>query len=174
MTEVKIIFASTRAAETALRGAGLSIGSRQGRSPRGILFGDYLIAKWRNLTMHERNALHGELLMHSDLDLVKAKIRADRVPPDALAFLQLAAESDERLKEAGMNDPEAAYGEIAVKCVLSDGRWRHLPWPAYAATAKIMAQRGDLDATNSVGRRVYRLPPKTPSDQTPHPPEPHP
>lgn len=55
-------------------------------------------------------------------------------------------------------DPEVEYGEIAVKCVLSDGRWRHLPWPAYAATAERMARRGDIESSESIGRTVYRLP----------------
>ncbi|WP_190305768.1 hypothetical protein [Roseicitreum antarcticum] len=67
MTEVKDHLRLNPRAETALRG-----GRAQYRQPprqaRRILFWYYLIAKWRNLTMHERNALHGELLMHSDLD----------------------------------------------------------------------------------------------------------
>lgn len=56
------------------------------------------------------------------------------------------------------HDPEPAYGEMAVRCVLVDGRWRHLPWPAYEATARTMARRGDLEAAESIGRMVFRLP----------------
>ncbi|AUR12900.1 hypothetical protein PhaeoP48_02938 [Phaeobacter inhibens] len=56
------------------------------------------------------------------------------------------------------NDPEPAYGEMAVRCVLADGRWRHLPWPAYAKSAQELAKRGDLEVSESIGRTVYRLP----------------
>ncbi|WP_109464381.1 hypothetical protein [Albibacillus kandeliae] len=58
---------------------------------------------------------------------------------------------------ADTDDPEKAYGEMAVRCVLADGHWRHLPWPAYETTARMMAERGDLEAAESIGRAVYRL-----------------
>lgn len=54
-------------------------------------------------------------------------------------------------------DPEEEFGEMAVKCVLADGQWRYLPWPAYEETARRMARRGELEASKSIGRNVYRL-----------------
>jgi hypothetical protein len=53
---------------------------------------------------------------------------------------------------------------MAVRCVLADGQWRRLPWPAYRATAKVMAERGALEAAESIGRLVYRLPPPATSN----------
>jgi hypothetical protein len=52
-------FEAMTAAETFLRTAGFSIGSNERGSPRGIMFGDYDISKWRNLNARERLALHG-------------------------------------------------------------------------------------------------------------------
>ncbi|ATF17108.1 hypothetical protein [Phaeobacter gallaeciensis] len=57
-----------------------------------------------------------------------------------------------------MPDPEQEYGEIAVRCILADGQWRHLPWPAYEATAMAMVKRGDIEATESIWRTAFRLP----------------
>jgi hypothetical protein len=44
-----------------LRAAGFSIASTCVGEPTGILFGDFLIAKWRNLTLFERAELHGTI-----------------------------------------------------------------------------------------------------------------
>lgn len=52
-------FSACNAAEDWLRVRGYSLGSMQGPSPRGILFGDYAIAKWRNLNAQERKELDG-------------------------------------------------------------------------------------------------------------------
>ncbi len=41
---------------------GFSVGRMQARSPRGILFGDFDIQKWRNLSRTEREELHGEMI----------------------------------------------------------------------------------------------------------------
>lgn len=38
---------------------GLSVGRMQGPEQRGILLGDFDVAKWRNLSHGERMALHG-------------------------------------------------------------------------------------------------------------------
>jgi len=43
---------------------GLSGGSSCRSGPLGLLFGDYAIAKWHNLTATERNQLHGTLTAH--------------------------------------------------------------------------------------------------------------
>lgn len=53
--------AARQAAEAALKAAGFSVGSRQRGAPSGILFGDYMIAKWRNMNAQERADLHGRM-----------------------------------------------------------------------------------------------------------------
>lgn len=40
---------------------GFSIGSMQRDQPMGLLFGDFKIAKWSNLSATERQALHGKI-----------------------------------------------------------------------------------------------------------------
>lgn len=54
-------FEAMRAAETFLQSAGFSIGSWQRGAPCGVMFGDYGIAKWRNLSRQEQAQLHGIL-----------------------------------------------------------------------------------------------------------------
>lgn len=54
-------FAAVRRAEQLLQAHGFSVGTTQRGSPRGILFGNYDIQKWRNLNVSERAALHGIL-----------------------------------------------------------------------------------------------------------------
>lgn len=54
-------FAPMYAAERFLEACGFSIGHCQRGSPRGILFGDFDIQKWRNLTEADREALHGTM-----------------------------------------------------------------------------------------------------------------
>ncbi len=54
-------FAAADAAERALARAGFSIGQTQVHAPRAILLGRYdWIAKWRNLTHHEKMVVDGE------------------------------------------------------------------------------------------------------------------
>lgn len=55
-------FDATNAAEEFLRLAGFSVGSMQRGDPRGIMFGDCDISKWRNLRETERQSLHGQML----------------------------------------------------------------------------------------------------------------
>ena len=52
-------FGAMRAAEDWLRARGFSVGSTCRGYPRGVLYGDYSIAKWRNLTSAEVAGLHG-------------------------------------------------------------------------------------------------------------------
>lgn len=54
-------FEAVRAAERFLAEAGFSLGIMQKGSPRGILFGDFDIQKWRNLREADREALHGTM-----------------------------------------------------------------------------------------------------------------
>jgi hypothetical protein len=43
------------------RAHGISVGQMQGPEPRGLLFGDYLISKWRGMNRAEIKALHGTI-----------------------------------------------------------------------------------------------------------------
>ena len=54
-------FDAPRSAELWLKEKGYSVGAMQGSAPRGILKGEFLIAKWRNLNAHDRNVLDGQL-----------------------------------------------------------------------------------------------------------------
>lgn len=52
-------FSACDAAERFCKELGLSVGTMQRRDPRGLMFGDIDIEKWRNLSDQERKALHG-------------------------------------------------------------------------------------------------------------------
>jgi len=54
-------FAAARAAENWLHEGGYSVGSSERGAPRGIMRGDVLIAKWRNLSRRERATLDGQM-----------------------------------------------------------------------------------------------------------------
>jgi hypothetical protein len=54
-------FAAVRAAEDWCEKHGLSVGAMERGKPRGLLFGDYAIAKWRNLRQADKDALHGTM-----------------------------------------------------------------------------------------------------------------
>lgn len=54
-------FQANYAAEAWCEKHGISVGRSQGMEPRGLLFGDFDIAKWRNLNAVERSALHGTM-----------------------------------------------------------------------------------------------------------------
>lgn len=54
-------FAAAHAAEDWCAKYGLSVGSMERGSPRGILFGDYAIAKWHNLRQADKDSLHGTM-----------------------------------------------------------------------------------------------------------------
>ncbi len=54
-------FTVTQRVDAALRECGFSVGRMQAHSPRGILFGDFDIQKWRNLDLADREALHGQV-----------------------------------------------------------------------------------------------------------------
>lgn len=54
-------FASYNAAEDWCRENGVSFGSMCSPSPTGLMWGEIVIAKWRNLTTKEIRQLHGTL-----------------------------------------------------------------------------------------------------------------
>ncbi|MBG6083176.1 hypothetical protein [Rubrivivax gelatinosus] len=54
-------FEATWAAERWCSERGISVGGAQRGAPRGLLYGDFVIAKWRNLRRDEIAALHGRM-----------------------------------------------------------------------------------------------------------------
>lgn len=52
-------FHALRCAETFLAVAGFSIAPGSAGDPTPIMFGDYIVAKWKNLTTRERVGVHG-------------------------------------------------------------------------------------------------------------------
>ena len=54
-------FEAFHAAEAWCAANGISVGRMQAGSPCGLMRGDFDIAKWRNLNVIERQALHGEM-----------------------------------------------------------------------------------------------------------------
>lgn len=67
MSEIVMTFADVGdfqamyAAEDWCKRHGYSVASAQRGSPRGLMRGDWLIAKWRNLTTKERGQLDGTM-----------------------------------------------------------------------------------------------------------------
>jgi hypothetical protein len=59
-------FPNQEAAVAWLKARGFSVGRMQAGSPRGVLFGDFEIMKWRNLRPADRATLHGMLLAGRD------------------------------------------------------------------------------------------------------------
>ena len=59
MTYVIIEFEAERAAKKALEACGFSLGELQRDERRGVMFGDYAISKWRNLSKQDIADLHG-------------------------------------------------------------------------------------------------------------------
>lgn len=58
-------FVAMASAEGFLQSRGFSVGPMQGDEPRGIMFGKFIIAKWRDLGVLEQRQLHG--MMSGDM-----------------------------------------------------------------------------------------------------------
>ncbi len=86
-------FVAVRRAEKLLTDHGFSVGTMQKPEPRGILFGDYDIQKWRNLSREDREALHG--LMSGNRDSQVSIEIHDTAPLDAVRKLADALDGTE-------------------------------------------------------------------------------
>jgi hypothetical protein len=64
MSSIRVTFPTDDAAVSALEGAGFSVGRLQASSPRGVMFGDFDIQKWRNLRPGDKESLDGHLCRH--------------------------------------------------------------------------------------------------------------
>ena len=54
-------FEAENAAEALLGANGFAIGPSQRGAPRAVMFGDYTVSKWRNLSQDERRETHATL-----------------------------------------------------------------------------------------------------------------
>lgn len=54
-----LTFETEENAQQALSAAGFSLGKLQADAPRGVMYGNYDIQKWRNLNAMHRAGLHG-------------------------------------------------------------------------------------------------------------------
>jgi hypothetical protein len=75
--EGKETFEASNAAEQWCSDNGISFGSTCAMAPQALLFGDYSIAKWRNLTAKERNQVHGVIEGSVRSGPVTVKIKAE-------------------------------------------------------------------------------------------------
>ena len=64
MSSIRVTFPSDDEAVRALEAAGFSVGRLQASSPRGVMFGDFDIQKWRNLSPVDKERLDGHLCRH--------------------------------------------------------------------------------------------------------------
>ena len=88
-----VSFATMRAAEKYLDERGFSVGPPQGAHPRGIVFGDFEVQKWRNLSGYDRDRLHGT--MDGDSRHGPLLVRVfDLAPDDAHIAICLAQPCD--------------------------------------------------------------------------------
>lgn len=69
-------FEAMRSAEQWCADNGYSVGGMQRGDPRGLLRGDYAIAKWRNLSRQERAELDGQMTGDMRNGPVTVKVRA--------------------------------------------------------------------------------------------------
>jgi hypothetical protein len=70
-------FKAQHAAEKWCRDNGISYGDTCAMAPQALLFGNYSIAKWRNLTAKERNQVHGVIEDSRREGSVTVKIKAE-------------------------------------------------------------------------------------------------
>lgn len=93
MTDWTLNFPSESAAEKALADAGFSLGTNQRDDPRGIMFGDVDISKWRQLSEKDKDALHGVYRRTGGRGSpVRITLRSGGAPGDAIRQLEDAAE----------------------------------------------------------------------------------
>lgn len=75
-----------------LRERGFSLGSMQRDDPIGVMFGDFCIAKWRNMSERELGKLHGQITGSKRHGPVHVTLFSNA--PDA-AFAAIAAATGE-------------------------------------------------------------------------------
>ena len=109
-------FGALDAARNYLKARGFSCGSLQGREPVGVLLGDVVIGKWRNLDAEDRADLHG-MLTSPDFrsGAVTVSIRPDAPQTVIDAFLSSTVpESGADLIGADLADQAEIMGHVGV------------------------------------------------------------
>jgi len=110
MDDLSISFPTDADAQRALIEAGFSIGATQRSDPRGIIFGDFKIEKWRNLSTRDKAILHGTFNRHgSPGSPTTVNLRHGGAPNAALRKIDEAAAS---LSGASQGDTPAGPASI--------------------------------------------------------------
>lgn len=106
MGSIRVTFPTDDDAERALEDAGFSLGRMQRDAPRGILFGDFDIQKWRNLSARDRAALDGHLCRHGPpgSPATVTLHSADHIPPEAISQVVAAGGAAQRKIEEAETD----------------------------------------------------------------------
>lgn len=93
MSSIRVKFPSDKDAERALKAAGFSVGRAQRSEPRGVMFGDTDVQKWRNLSADDRDKLDGRLCRHGPAGAPTTVIlhSADHIPAKALHAVAASA-----------------------------------------------------------------------------------
>lgn len=97
MSSVRVTFPTDEAAVSALEAAGFSVGRLQGGAPRGIMFGDFDIQKWRNLRPADKDSLDGHLCRHGPPGSPTSVTihSAEHIPAKAINEVTAAAAADQ-------------------------------------------------------------------------------
>lgn len=69
------VFVANDAAEKWCAARGIAVGEMQRGAPRGLLYGNYRISKWRNLNRDERRELDGTMSGDGRLGPITIRIR---------------------------------------------------------------------------------------------------
>ena len=104
-------WAAKQACDRFLAERGFSVGSPQAGSPRGVLFGDYSIQKWRNLRPADRDALHALVTGDGRYGPITVTI-LDACPVDGRAALAKAEGLGQRADATSSSGPDSSPSEM--------------------------------------------------------------
>lgn len=94
MSDWTINFPNEETAQQALADAGFSLGSLQRSDPRGIMYGDFNVQKWRNLSKRDVDNLHGVYQRSQGPGSpVRITLKSGGAPGDAIRKLETASET---------------------------------------------------------------------------------
>lgn len=87
----QIKFPTETTAQKALSSNGFRLGALQRDDPRGIMHGDFIIMKWRNLDAKDKDELHGVYVREFRDGPVTITLKPN-CPPHAASALRRAAQ----------------------------------------------------------------------------------
>lgn len=120
-------FQAKYAAEDFARSCGFSVGSGQAHAPTGLMYGDYLVAKWKNMSAAQRRALHATITGDGREGPVTLNIHTP-----------CPAEGAQRLRAA---DAARRAGGDSIDALLSQAKARVAAMSPEARAAMHQAQR---------------------------------